>query len=85
MLGTATYIATIEWQPTLLGIAALLTAFGGVISTIMAFRKSRSDDEQACLERLKEARAEAERLAAELHARKMAEPDTKRDHNGERG
>lgn len=58
-------------QPTLLGIAAFLTAIGGVASTIMAIRKSRSEEHEKCLEQLKEARAEAEALAKELHERKM--------------
>lgn len=58
-------------QATLLGAAALLTAVGGVASTIMALRKSRSEDHEACLEHLREARAEAEGYSAELHKVKM--------------
>ena len=64
-------------QPTLLGIAAIVTATGGIASTIMALRKSRSEDHEACLEHLRESRAEAEALAAELHALKM-----EREHEG---
>jgi hypothetical protein len=58
-------------QATLLGAAAVITAMGGVASTIMALRKNRSEDHEACLQHLKEARAEAERYAEELHALKM--------------
>jgi len=34
-------------------------------------RKTKADEEDACLERLKAARAEAEKLAVELHELKM--------------
>jgi hypothetical protein len=47
----------------------------------MAIRKSRSEDEQNCLERLKEARAEAEASAQELHERKMRDAETKDQHD----
>lgn len=57
--------------PTLLGIAALLSAVGGVASTIMALRKSHDEEHEACLERLKEARTEAEKMAEEIHTLKM--------------
>jgi hypothetical protein len=62
-------------EPTLLGIAALVSAVGGIASTIMAIRKSHSEEEQQCLERLKEARAEAEASAQELHRRKMRDEE----------
>lgn len=58
-------------QASLLGVAAVVTAVGGVASTIMAIRKQRSESEQECLDRLKQARAEAEASAQELHERKM--------------
>jgi len=58
-------------QPTLLGLAAMVTAIGGCASSILAIRKARSEEEQQCLDRLKEARAESERLAQELHELKM--------------
>jgi Sec-independent protein translocase protein TatA len=64
-------------EPTLLGIAAIVSAVGGVGSTIMAIRKSRSEEEQECLERLKEARAEAEASAQKLHELKMRDAETK--------
>jgi hypothetical protein len=62
-------------QATLLGAAAVITAMGGVASTIMALRKNRSEDHEACLEHLKEARAEAERYAAELHELRMEQQE----------
>lgn len=65
-------------NPTLLGIAAVVSAIGGAASTIMAIRKQHSEEEQECRERLKQARAEAESSAQELHERKM------RDYNHER-
>jgi hypothetical protein len=63
-------------NPTLLGLAALMTAVGGIASTIAAIRKARSEEEEKCLERLKEARAEAEAASAELHERKMRDAET---------
>jgi hypothetical protein len=59
-------------SPTLLGLAAVVSALGGLISTILALRKSRSEEHEECLERLKEARAESERLAKELHELRIA-------------
>jgi len=58
-------------NPTLLGIAALVSAIGGIASTIVAIRKARSEEYEECLQRLKEARDESERLAEELHELKM--------------
>ena len=60
-----------SWAPTLLGIAAIVSAIGGIATTIMALRKSHDEEHEACLERLKEARADSERLAAELHELRM--------------
>jgi hypothetical protein len=64
-------------ETTLLGIAAVITAISGVISTIVGSRKSakeaREKSEQECRERLKAARIEAEAAAAELHEIKMKE------------
>jgi len=57
--------------PTLLGLAAIVSAVGGCASTIMALRKSHDEEHEQCLERLKEARAELEKVAEELHERKM--------------
>jgi hypothetical protein len=57
--------------PTLLGIAALISAIGGLISTILALRKHQSEEHEQCLKQLKEARIESEGLAKELHELKM--------------
>jgi hypothetical protein len=58
-------------DPTLLGIAAIVSALGGLISTIVAIRKSRREGQEDCEKRLKELRAESEQLAEELHRMKM--------------
>jgi hypothetical protein len=62
-------------DPTLLGLAAFVTAIGGMATTIVAIRKSHAEGEADCRKKLAEARAEAEKLAAELHERKMREAD----------
>jgi hypothetical protein len=58
--------------PTLLGIAAIVSAVGGVASTIMALRKSRSEEHEHALDELARCRAESERLAQELHDIRMS-------------
>jgi hypothetical protein len=62
-------------QPTLLGIAAVIAAIGGIISTLLSNRRARREEreksEEDCLQRLKAARLEAEEAAAELHRRRM--------------
>jgi hypothetical protein len=68
------FVATVS-DPTLIGIAALVTATGGIASTIMALRKSRSEETTECLENLKKCREESERLAKELHDLKMGNED----------
>jgi hypothetical protein len=60
-----------ELAPTLLGLAAIVSAVGGIASTIMALRKSHDEEYQAALTRLRECREESERLATELHELKM--------------
>ena len=64
-------LASIVDQPTLLGIAAIISALGGLASTIFALRKSRTEEHEHALEQLKECRAESERLAKELHELRM--------------
>lgn len=64
-------VFAVDTGATLLGVAAILSAMGGVISTIMAMRKSYAEEHDQCLERLKTAREDAERLAAELHELRM--------------
>lgn len=66
----------IVWDnATLLGIAAVITAISGIISTVFGARKARREehdkDEEQCRERLRAARKEAEEAAMELHARRM--------------
>jgi hypothetical protein len=67
----------IDTGATLLGAAALVSALGGIASTILAIRKSRDEEHEACIKRLKEARQESESMAAELHELKI--------HGGQRG
>jgi hypothetical protein len=63
-------VATVD-EPTLLGLAAVVSAIAGCATTIMAIRKSHSEEYEKCLESLKECRAESERLAQELHRLRM--------------
>ena len=70
-------VFALEQGASLLGIAAIISAMGGIVSTIYSLRRSHDEEHAACLERLKETRAEAERLAAELHELKI--------HGGSRG
>jgi hypothetical protein len=58
-------------NPTLLGIAAVVSAVGGTASTIAALRKSRSEEHEHALVELAKCREESERIAAELHEIKM--------------
>lgn len=60
-------------SPTLLGIAAIISAVGGVGSTIMALRKSRSEEHEHVLDELAKCRGESERLAHELHELRMGQ------------
>jgi hypothetical protein len=64
-------ILAVDTGATLLGIAAVISALGGAFSTMLAIRKSNDENHQQCLENLKEARADAEKYAAELHELKM--------------
>jgi len=63
----------------LLGLAAVITAVGGVVSTILASKKARREEkiknEEDCLGRLKAARAESEGAMSELHRIKMEHPE----------
>jgi uncharacterized membrane protein (DUF106 family) len=62
-------------DPTLLGVAAIVSALGGVVSTILAHRSAKKEAkrkaDEECLERLRATRVEAEQLAEELHRMKM--------------
>lgn len=70
-------------EPTLLGLAALITALGGIASTIMALRKSRSEEFKEMEQNLKESRTEVERLAEENHRLKMEKIE--REEEGDEG
>lgn len=69
-------IGTVFDEPTLLGLAAVLTSVSGAVTTIVGVRRSRKEakdkaDEQ-CRERLRNTRAEAENLADALHHLRMS-------------
>jgi len=70
-------ILAVDTAPTLLGIAAIVSAVGGIASTIMALRKTRDEEHEECIKRLRETRQEAEAMAQELHDLKV--------HGGQRG
>lgn len=69
------FVGEVWNDPTLLGLAAVITALSGVVSTIVGTRRARREArekaEEECLQRLKKTRAEAEAVAAELHELKM--------------
>jgi hypothetical protein len=62
-------------DPTLLGVAALITAISGIVTTIFSARskakEAREEAEEKCRLRLQETREESERCAQELHRLKM--------------
>jgi hypothetical protein len=70
-------ILAVDTGATLLGVAAIVSAVGGIASTIMALRKSRDEEHEQCLERLRQTRSESEAIAMELHDLKV--------HSGQRG
>jgi hypothetical protein len=51
----------------LLALAGLVTAVSGIISTIVAARRARDEERQACEEKLRALRLEAGELAEELY------------------
>jgi hypothetical protein len=62
-------------ETTLLGLAAILTAIGGIVTTIWGVIKSRREGKEQADEKLRDnlrkCRDEAERIAEELHRTKM--------------
>ena len=76
----------LAFQPTLLGIAAIVSAVSGMIVSVVAARRaSKEGKEKAdedCLQRLRQARAEAEAYAQELHQLKMHLPPEPPDQIG---
>jgi hypothetical protein len=65
----------VSGDPTLLGVAAIISAVGGIAATILAHRSAKKEErrkaEDECRERLRSTRDESERLAEELHRIKM--------------
>jgi hypothetical protein len=71
-------LLAIDWEEVdFVGIAALLTALGGLVTTVIAHRQGKkeqqSKSEEDCYERLKAVREESEGLAQELHELRMKE------------
>jgi len=68
-------LAQVEGSSTLFGIAAIISSLGGVVLGIVGIRRTRRNERdkvtEDCLQRLREARAEAETLAAALHELRM--------------
>jgi hypothetical protein len=62
-------------ESSLFGIAAIITAIGGVVTTIVAHKKGTKEATekaaQECHERVQALRKESEGLAEELHQIKM--------------
>jgi hypothetical protein len=51
----------------LLGLAALVSAVGGIVSTVIAARKVHRDERGICEEKLRAIRLEAGQLAEEIY------------------
>lgn len=62
-------------QPTLLGIAAIISSLSGMCTTVFGARAARKEAkmkaEEECHERLRVARLEAEEAAEQLHDMRM--------------
>jgi hypothetical protein len=62
-------------ESSLFGIAAVVTAVGGVVTTVLAHRKgtkeAKAKADEECYQRLRATREESEKLASELHSLKM--------------
>jgi len=61
--------------PTLLGIAAMLSAIVGVVTILLAIRKSRTEESEELIQNLAESRATQEQMAKQLHEIKMKHPE----------
>lgn len=64
------FLAEAGLTAILLGVAAVISAVGGVVSTILAARRARADEQVLCEEKLRAVRVEAGALAEELYAMK---------------
>ena len=58
-------------SPTLLGLAAIISAVGGIFSTVAALRQSHREVHVQTRDELRKCRAECEQYAKELHELKM--------------
>lgn len=65
----------IAFEFTLAGVAALLLAISGVITSVIALRKAKQEGDENCHKQLKEAREEAEECTQELHKIRLEHPE----------
>lgn len=80
----------VQWEPTLLGVAAIITSLSGVVTAIIGARRrsqeAREKADEECHNRLRRVRAESEELAQELHRIRMRTyPAHSRDERPEEG
>jgi len=68
-------VAVAYWPDVILAVAALVTAIAGLLAGWAALRRTKSNAmktaEENCLDRLKQAREEAEQTALALHNERM--------------
>jgi hypothetical protein len=75
-------LAVLDWAALIVGIGALATAIGGIITAWSALKRARVEGEDAAEARVvsarkatADARAEADLCAEELHRWRMAHPE----------
>jgi hypothetical protein len=61
----------VDTNATLLGVAALVSACGGIISTIVGVRQGKKSGAEECQEKLRAVEREAEELSDQLHEQRM--------------
>lgn len=57
------------------GIAAILVAVSGIITSVIAMRKAKQEGDEGCYKQLRESREEAEEYAKELHKIRLEHPE----------
>jgi len=75
-------LAVVDWAAVIIGIGALFTAIGGVITAYASVRRAHTEGEDAAEKRIADTRAalnatreEAEQAEAELHKWHMRFPE----------
>jgi hypothetical protein len=59
----------------LAGVAAVLVAISGIVTSVIALRKAKQEGDATCHEQLKMSRAEAEQYAQQLHKIRLEHPE----------